>query len=118
MLQADHGDFPKLLPRLATRPFNLVVFNLGYLPGGDHAITTTAGSTLTALDALLPHMAERAAFSIIAYRGHPGGETEADAIEAWATQQADGPWRWAKHEPSGAKDRIPPVWHWLARGSI
>lgn len=56
------------------------MFNLGYLPSGDHNITTMAKSTVQALQAALEILAESGVISLVSYSGHPGGKEEQDAL--------------------------------------
>lgn len=60
-----------------------VMFNLGYLPGGDHGLVTRAESTLPALEQSLALLAPGGCLSVMAYRGHEGGETEWGAVQQW-----------------------------------
>ncbi|RWW31155.1 hypothetical protein GW17_00004223, partial [Ensete ventricosum] len=53
--------------------FRLVVFNLGYLPGGDKAILTTPGTTLAALQAAGRVLGSGGLISVMVYVGHSGG---------------------------------------------
>lgn len=57
------------------------MFNLGYLPGSDHRIVTEADTTFTALAAAAKRLARGGIMSITVYRGHPGAEQEAAAVE-------------------------------------
>ncbi|GIP38895.1 SAM-dependent methyltransferase [Paenibacillus sp. J31TS4] len=61
-----------------------VMFNLGYLPGSDHATVTVPESTLPALDAALRLLRPGGLITAVLYTGHAGGQREADAVEAWA----------------------------------
>ncbi|MBO9608006.1 MAG: SAM-dependent methyltransferase [Paenibacillaceae bacterium] len=61
-----------------------VMFNLGYLPGGDHAAITTPATTLPALDAALRLLRRGGVLTVVVYPGHAGGREEADAVERWA----------------------------------
>lgn len=61
-----------------------ITFNLGYLPGGDKAVVTQTASTLAALEACLPLLAADGLLSILCYRGHAEGATEAIAVRQWA----------------------------------
>lgn len=63
-----------------------VMFNLGYLPGGDHATITTIGTTLPALDAALSALRKGGIVTVVLYPGHDGGAEEAEAVQAWAEQ--------------------------------
>ena len=60
---------------------NLIVYNLGYLPGGEKSLTTMKESTITSIKDALSILDEKGAISIIAYPGHPEGEKEQIAIE-------------------------------------
>lgn len=61
----------------------VVMFNLGYLPGGDHALTTQSESTLAAMKAALDLLEVNGIMAITAYRAHPGGEREAFEVDAF-----------------------------------
>ncbi len=65
-------------------PPRLIIYNLGYLPGGDKTITTLKTTTLRSLEASLRCLAPDGALSIICYSGHPGGQAEEDAVWEWA----------------------------------
>lgn len=61
-------------------PYDLVVFNLGYLPKGDHAITTKAESTILAISTAMSNLAKNGLITIVAYPGTPYGEIEKDKV--------------------------------------
>lgn len=61
------------------------VFNLGYLPGGDKHRITQATTTLTAINALLPHLMRGGRLLLVVYSGHPGGAAEAQAVRDFCT---------------------------------
>lgn len=67
---ASHADMLQLVGSSAAR---VVMFNLGYLPGGDKATTTRTGSTLAAVKAACEVLQPGALCSILCYTGHPGG---------------------------------------------
>lgn len=56
------------------------IFNLGYLPSGDKALTTCAPTTLKAIQALEKRMAPGGIIAIVFYPGHPEGKKEAQTI--------------------------------------
>jgi hypothetical protein len=58
------------------------MFNLGYLPRGDRRIVTRPSTTIPAIAALLERLAPSGRISILAYRGHPEGPEEYEAIRA------------------------------------
>lgn len=56
------------------------MFNLGYLPGGDHRITTTGDSTISALEQTMKLLLPGGIISICAYDGHPEGVKEVEKL--------------------------------------
>ena len=60
-----------------------VFFNLGYLPKSDHAVTTSAATTLPALDAAWRLLAPGGFISLTVYTRHPGGFAESECVNAW-----------------------------------
>lgn len=66
-------------------PVAAVMFNLGYLPGGDHSVATDAVSTVAALEQAFALLRPGGVLCVVCYRGHPGGAEEAMAVSRWAT---------------------------------
>lgn len=60
---------------------SVIIFNLGYLPGGDHGVITRTESTLKALMAAAEILKPGGALAVICYTGHAGGREEAVAVE-------------------------------------
>ncbi|MEW5785629.1 MAG: class I SAM-dependent methyltransferase [Bacillota bacterium] len=57
-----------------------VVFNLGYLPGGDKSIATSSETTLIALRQALHLLRPGGIVTVIAYPGHALGKIEREAV--------------------------------------
>jgi len=104
----------ELLPCKAKGAIDLVCFNLGYLPDGDHAVTTRPETTIPALRAALALLKPAGALSVITYRGHPGGMQEAQAAAGFFAA-LPAPWRLCQRLETGSAARPGPVW-WLAAG--
>lgn len=83
--QAGH----ETMADLVEPPLQAVMFNLGYLPGGDKQVVTRAGTTTQAIRAACDLLSPTGIVSIVAYPGHPGGREEADAVLALC-QALDG----------------------------
>lgn len=64
----------------------LVVFNLGYLPGGDKSITTNSDSTLKAVRSALDLLDTGGLVCITMYSGHPEGAEEKQALLHFAEE--------------------------------
>jgi predicted methyltransferase len=65
------------------------MFNLGYLPGGDHEIMTAAETTIPALEAALDALAAGGLMTVCAYL-HGEGREEAEAVDAWCRALGQG----------------------------
>ena len=61
-----------------------VMFNLGWLPGAQHGVTTQVETTLQAVNAALEILKEDAVMTICVYPGHDEGAREREALLAWA----------------------------------
>ncbi|MDQ6420362.1 class I SAM-dependent methyltransferase [Paenibacillus sp. LHD-117] len=83
---ADHADMADYVDEEAAGCAAAVMFNLGYLPGGDPAVITRTESTLRALESALDLLRPGGILTCVLYPGHPGGEAEAAAVEAWAAK--------------------------------
>jgi len=66
-----------------------VVFNLGWLPGAEHGITTRTPTTLQAAEAALSLLKEEGVMTICIYPGHEEGTRELGALLEWA-RKLDG----------------------------
>ena len=60
-----------------------IVFNLGYLPGGDHSIATHAESTIQALEQSLRLLKPFGMIAMAIYHGGDTGFAERDAVLDW-----------------------------------
>lgn len=63
----------------------LVIFNLGYLPKGNHSITTTKDTTLIAVKKALNLIDKNGVVILVIYYGHEEGRLEKDALEIYVT---------------------------------
>lgn len=60
-----------------------IVFNLGYLPGGDHALATKAESTIEAIDCGLKLLKTGGVISLCIYSGGDSGFEEKESVLAY-----------------------------------
>ena len=78
LYQRSHANINQVLPE--SQQITAAIFNLGYLPGGDKAIVTKSEATTAALTACLDHLAVNGLVIVVVYYGHPGGQTEKEAV--------------------------------------
>lgn len=96
-IHAGHETASTALPPEARGNIRAVTFNLGYLPGGDKHIVTTASGTLAALDGLSAMLAAGGVLSVHSYQGHPGGGKEGAAVAGWFAALPWEAWRVAEY---------------------
>ena len=70
----------------APETVDAVMFNLGYLPGGDHAIATKAETTIAALEQSLQLLKPLGMISLAIYHSGDTGFAERDAVLHWLKQ--------------------------------
>ena len=90
LVLCGHEDAAALLPAL---PLAAVMFNLGYLPGGDKTLATAAASTLAALRALCARLTDNGVITLHCYTGHTSGQEEAEAVLNFAHGLPPRHWR-------------------------
>lgn len=76
-IHASHDEFDKYI----NENIDLVIFNLGYLPGGNHEITTQTSTTLKAIEKFIAKLNVHGHIAIVMYPGHEEGFCEYQAIE-------------------------------------
>ena len=81
VVQDSHAYLSRYLPPAWA---DGVVFNLGWLPGGDHDVFTREESTLPALDQALDILRPGGILTVCVYYGRNNGYGERDAVLSWA----------------------------------
>ena len=62
-------------------PIDVAMFNLGYLPGEKHCVTTKVESTMAAVRQVLDKLSCNGVCVVVAYPGHEAGAQEAASLE-------------------------------------
>lgn len=83
-------------------PVDAVMFNLGYLPSGDHSIITRPASTLPALDRGIALLGEGGILTVVVYPAHEGGIEEAGEVDRWFRNLPRDRFRVVHHGPLDA----------------
>ena len=79
-----NGSFTSIGEHIEDGTASAIVFNLGYLPGGNHSITTRAEVTLEGLEAALKAMKTDGIVTVVLYDGHEEGRREKECVLRWA----------------------------------
>lgn len=102
-----HNSHGRMLEHVERGSAAAVVFNLGYLPGEDHGLTTTTVETLGALGLAIQTLRPGGALAVVCYPGHPEGAVEAREVEEWLTLLPPHGYRVAKYQPLGTRNPAP-----------
>lgn len=106
----SHATFPRWVhPQTVT----LIVYNLGYLPGGNKSITTLSEITTQSVLQALPLLKSGGAISITAYPGHSEGADELDHL--LETIQKLSPHVWSCCTHTWINRARAPVWIFLQK---
>ncbi len=74
------------MAEFVAHPADAIVFNLGWLPGGEKSVTTLTDTTIAAASAASDLLAPGGLMTICVYPGHAEGAREREAVIAWASQ--------------------------------
>jgi len=99
-------DGHESLSQYIHEPADCIMFNFGYLPGGDKRVTTSTQTSLRALQSATSLLNEGGLISLMCYPGHPAGALETKAIRNWF-YQLDNNWRVETHYAKSPKPSAP-----------
>jgi hypothetical protein len=86
LIHASHAGMDEKIPAQLHGKIRVIMFNLGYLPGGDKSVITLTDSTLAALTIAGRVLANNGIITLLAYPGHQGGDLETDQVKKWCEQ--------------------------------
>lgn len=76
MILDSHSELDKYV----TQPVKAVLFNLGYLPGGDHCLQTKYDTTIAAIEKSLKLLTDDGFISVTIYYGKNSGTEEKENV--------------------------------------
>lgn len=97
LITASHENLSAHLPAGARGQLAAVIFNLGYLPGGDKSVITHPASTLSGLRDALWLLRPGGLLLLVLYPGHPGGAAEAEAVRTEVSGLPPRLWQVTEH---------------------
>ncbi|MCB1112242.1 MAG: class I SAM-dependent methyltransferase [Chlamydiales bacterium] len=92
-----HGCHSVFSKEIDNESVQLIVYNLGYLPGGDKSKTTKQDSTLISLNQAMTLLKPGGLISITCYPGHPEGKREEEGILNFASSLNPRCWSCCHH---------------------
>ena len=84
VILAGHEDMEQYVEEQGE--VSCIVFNFGYLPGGDHACATRADTSIRAMEAGLRLLKKGGVMSLCIYSGGDSGFSEKEAVMEWLAQ--------------------------------
>jgi hypothetical protein len=91
----SHESFPSVIPE---KSISAIMYNLGYLPGGNKNLITLPQSTLLSIKSGQSLLRPGGIMTILCYRGHAGGKDETNAILETSSKLAHVDWKVDIHE--------------------
>ncbi len=113
----DHAQVLQSLLEEYQSSVSAILFNLGYLPGGDKSLTTTGPATVSAIQLGLQLLKTGGVLSVLAYVGHPGGIDEANAVESFLTKSIDSAELHNIHWPDESRPAMSPLLYVVCKAS-
>jgi len=107
LIHESHALMDQNIPASFLGKINVIMFNLGYLPGGDKTIITQTDSTLTALTVASRILSAQGIITILTYPGHQCGDEETDQVKRWCEQLDAGKFKVNVFYCSVRKDSAP-----------
>lgn len=98
----SHHPFPT---QIEAKSIDLIIYNLGYLPGGDKSITTKGSETVLSLKEAYELLRPGGLLSITCYPGHAEGAIEHLEVKTWIKQLS--PSKATIYELSSNKETAP-----------
>lgn len=96
LIPGCHSSFPE---EISPKSAKLIVYNLGYLPGGgDKTQTTMVETTLQSLKHALSLIKSGGAISLTLYPGHPEGQREENQILSFVKELDPFTWNSCHHQ--------------------
>lgn len=80
LINSSHAEMDRHIPKECLGSVKVIMFNFGYLPGGDHSITTKGETSRQAVTQALGLLQIGGRMVLTFYTGHPGGEEEAQQV--------------------------------------
>lgn len=92
LFERGHETMAESLKTMDCARLRCVMFNLGYLPGGDKEFITKPETTLAALEQAAGLLSQGGLLSVVIYPGHEGGAAEGEAVME-KLRQLPAPWK-------------------------
>lgn len=105
-IEAGHETMAEYFPLGNGGELRCVMFNLGYLPGGDRQFITRPHTTRQALQAATHRIAAGGILTLVCYPGHDGGPEES-AVALEFCRQLPSPWKVFGYECLNARGPAP-----------
>lgn len=81
-----HDGHQNMLAHVEKESADAIMFNLGWLPGAQHGVTTFTETTLLAVNAALEVLKQEGVMTICVYPGHDEGARERETLIRWAKE--------------------------------
>ncbi|NCG27927.1 MAG: methyltransferase domain-containing protein [Verrucomicrobiales bacterium] len=107
MCETSHENLDQVIRAPHWGNVSAIMFNLGYLPGGDHSITTLKETTLTALRKALEGLRNGGFLTVLCYPGHEEGLEESAEVLTFLESLDQSQFLTKNYRDASASDNVP-----------
>ena len=115
LVEACHSGLASIVPAEHHGEVAAAMFNLGYLPGGDHSVVTQPDSTVRAVQSALELLRSGGVLTVVGYPGHGGGAAETEAVKKLLYELSSDDWEVGEQSPPSVGEAGPRLF-WAIRG--
>lgn len=90
-----HQSHQSFLSEIHNSSIKLIVYNLGFLPGGDKNVTTQLESTMQSIQSAMAILAAGGLISVTCYSGHEEGAKEEQALRSYLSALSPMEWSYS-----------------------
>ncbi len=112
-----HARMREFVPLELHGQIAAILFNLGYLPGANKAVTTQAETTRMAIEAAMQLLRGGGVLSVVAYPGHLAGAIEAEMVQTIMNARAADDFEIECRDSQGGS-KPGPIWWWAKKRPI
>ncbi|TKD68007.1 class I SAM-dependent methyltransferase [Pseudalkalibacillus hwajinpoensis] len=95
---ASHATVKDVIDPEDIGKVSAVIFNLGYLPGGDKSIVTKPAETLQAVTDMLTLLRSGGLVILVVYPGHPEGKVESELVTNYTAELSQSEYQVLKYQ--------------------
>lgn len=116
LFHCGNETLAETMPAATSGSVQVIMFNLGYLPGSDKTLITETGKTMRAITTALDWLAPGGLMTVVVYPGHEGGADEAREVARLGSELSPRAFEVQHIRPVNRSASPPECWAFWKRG--